>query len=152
MALAEIHTELQILEHDRLVYLLPCPVFFAFDDIVQDIEGWLLLANLKKLWMNTKHRIFVFAWAQAHVYMQNRMTKFQEQLDSLVSGGKTFEGKRHKICLLTNFLKLHHYGKLIGCSFLSHLHVSSLLFISNLSCIRSLINLARPLPARSIDS
>lgn len=61
MALAEIHTELQILEHDRLVDLLPCPVFFAFDDIVQDIKGWLLLANLKKLWMNTKYRIFVLA-------------------------------------------------------------------------------------------
>lgn len=49
MALAEIHTELKILEHDGLVDLLPCPVLFAFNDIIQDIQGWLLLANLKKL-------------------------------------------------------------------------------------------------------
>lgn len=60
MALAEIHTELQILEHDRLVDLLPCPVFFALDDIVQDVKGWLLLANLKELWMTTKYSTFAF--------------------------------------------------------------------------------------------
>lgn len=66
MALAEIHTELQILEHNRLVDLLPCPVFFAFDDIVQDIKGWLFLANLKKLWMNTKYSISALARAKSH--------------------------------------------------------------------------------------
>lgn len=72
MALAEIHTELQILEHNRLVDLLPCPVFFAFDDIVQDIQGWLLLANLKELWMKnkqiTKYNI-LFVMAMANVYL-----------------------------------------------------------------------------------
>lgn len=61
MALAQIHTELQILEHDRLVDLLPCPVFFAFDDIVQDIKGWLLLANLKELWINTKWSTSIYS-------------------------------------------------------------------------------------------
>lgn len=49
VALAEIHAELQVLEHDGLVDLLPCSMFLALDDIVQNIQSWLLLANLKKL-------------------------------------------------------------------------------------------------------
>lgn len=52
MALAEIHAELQVLEHDGLVDLLPCSVFFTLDDIVQNIQGWLLLANLEELCIN----------------------------------------------------------------------------------------------------
>lgn len=34
MALAEIHAELQVFEHNGLVDLLPCSMFLAFDDIV----------------------------------------------------------------------------------------------------------------------
>lgn len=49
VALAEIHAELQVLEHNGLVNLLPCSVFLALDDIVQNIQSWLLLANLQKL-------------------------------------------------------------------------------------------------------
>lgn len=49
VALAQIHTQLQVFEHDGLVDLLPCSMFLALDDIVQDIQGWLLLANLQKL-------------------------------------------------------------------------------------------------------
>lgn len=50
VALAKIHTELQILEHNRLVYLLPCSMFFALDDIVEHIQSWLLFTDFKKLW------------------------------------------------------------------------------------------------------
>lgn len=53
VALAEIHAELQVFEHNRLVDLLPCSVFLALDDIVQNVQGWLLLANLKKLCLHT---------------------------------------------------------------------------------------------------
>lgn len=53
VALAKIHAELQVLEHDGLVDLLPCSMFLALDDIVQNIQSWLLLANLKKLCVNT---------------------------------------------------------------------------------------------------
>lgn len=49
VALAEVHAELQVLEHDGLVDLLPCSVLLALDDIVEDVQGWLLLANLQKL-------------------------------------------------------------------------------------------------------
>lgn len=49
VALAEIHAELQVLEHDGLVDLLPCSMLLAFDDIVENIQSWLLLANLQKL-------------------------------------------------------------------------------------------------------
>lgn len=49
VALAQIHAELQVLEHDRLVYLLPCSMFFALDDIVEHIQSWLLFTNFKKL-------------------------------------------------------------------------------------------------------
>lgn len=61
MALAEIHAELQVLEHDGLVDLLPCSMLFAFDDIVQDIKGWLLLANLKELCINAQKSITALA-------------------------------------------------------------------------------------------
>lgn len=57
MALAEIHAQLQVLEHDGLVDLLPCSMFLALDDIVQNIQGWLLLANLKKLCLKTRSKI-----------------------------------------------------------------------------------------------
>lgn len=49
VALAQIHAELKVLEHDRLVYLLPCSMFFALDDIVEHIQSWLLFTNFKKL-------------------------------------------------------------------------------------------------------
>lgn len=49
VALPQVHTELQVLEHNGLVNLLPCSVFLALDDIVQHVQSWLLLANLKKL-------------------------------------------------------------------------------------------------------
>lgn len=52
VTLAKIDAELQIFEHNGLVDLLPCSVFLAFDDIVQDIQGRLLLANLKKFCAN----------------------------------------------------------------------------------------------------
>lgn len=48
VALAEIHTELQVLEHNRLVDFLPCSMFLTLDDIIQNVQGWLLLANLKE--------------------------------------------------------------------------------------------------------
>ena len=49
VTLAEIHAELQVLEHDGLVDLLPCSMLLAFDDIVENIQGRLLLANLQEL-------------------------------------------------------------------------------------------------------
>lgn len=52
VALPQVHTELQVLEHNRFVDLLPCSMFLAFDDIIQHIQSWLLFANLKKLWTN----------------------------------------------------------------------------------------------------
>lgn len=48
VTLSKIHAELQVFEHDGLVDLLPCSMFFAFNDIVQNIQGRLLLANLEK--------------------------------------------------------------------------------------------------------
>ncbi len=54
VALAQIHAELQVLEHDGLVYLLPCSMFFALDDIVEHIQSWLLFTNFKKLWEKKK--------------------------------------------------------------------------------------------------
>lgn len=53
VALAKIHAQLQVLEHDGLVDLLPCSMLLALDDIVQNIQSWLLFANLKKLCVNT---------------------------------------------------------------------------------------------------
>lgn len=53
MALAQVHAELQVLEHDGLVDLLPCSMLFALDDIVQNIQSWLLFANLQELCTNT---------------------------------------------------------------------------------------------------
>lgn len=53
VALAKIHAQLQVLEHDGLVDLLPCSMLLALDDIVQNIQSWLLFANLKKLFVNT---------------------------------------------------------------------------------------------------
>lgn len=49
VTLAQVHAELQVLEHDRLVDLLPCSVFFALDDIVEDVQSRLLFTNFKKL-------------------------------------------------------------------------------------------------------
>lgn len=49
VALAQVHAELQVLEHDRLVNLLPCSVLFAFDDIVKDVQGRLLFTDFEKL-------------------------------------------------------------------------------------------------------
>lgn len=51
VALAQVHTQLQVFEHDGLVDLLPCSMFLALDDIIQNIQGWLLLANLQKLYI-----------------------------------------------------------------------------------------------------
>lgn len=56
VALAKVHTELQVLEHNWLVYLLPCSMFFALDDIVEYIQSWLLFSNFKKLWKRETER------------------------------------------------------------------------------------------------
>lgn len=56
VALAQIHTQLQVLEHNGLVDLLPCSMFFTLDNIVQNIQGWLLLADLKKFCLKTSQR------------------------------------------------------------------------------------------------
>lgn len=56
VALAEIHAQLQVLEHNRLVDLLPCSMFLTFDDIVQNVQGWLLFAYLKKLYIDREER------------------------------------------------------------------------------------------------
>jgi len=53
VALAKIHAEVQVLEHDGLVDLLPCSMLLALDDIVQHIQSRLLLADLKELCVNT---------------------------------------------------------------------------------------------------
>ena len=47
VTLAEIHGERQVLEHEGLVVLLPRSMLLAFDDIVENIQGRLLLANLQ---------------------------------------------------------------------------------------------------------
>lgn len=49
VTLPKIHTELQVFEHDGFVDLLPCSMFLALDDIIQHIQGWLLLTNLEEL-------------------------------------------------------------------------------------------------------
>lgn len=49
VALAQVHAELQVLEHDRLVDLLPCSMLFALDDIVEDVQSRLLFTNFQKL-------------------------------------------------------------------------------------------------------
>lgn len=56
VALAEIHAQLQVLEHNGLVDLLPCSMFLTFDDIVQNIQGWLLFANLKELYTHREEQ------------------------------------------------------------------------------------------------
>ncbi len=58
VALAQIDAELQVLEHDGLVDLLPCSMFLALDDIVQNIQSWLLLANLKEFCISESTNIF----------------------------------------------------------------------------------------------
>lgn len=50
MTLAEIHTEFQVLQHNRLVDFLPCSVFFTFHNIIENIKGRLLFADLKEFW------------------------------------------------------------------------------------------------------
>ena len=58
VALAEIHAELQVLEHDGLVDLLPCSMLLTFDDIVKNIQGWLLLANLQELCRKAPYLVY----------------------------------------------------------------------------------------------
>lgn len=48
MTLAEIHTEFQVLQHNWLVDFLPCSVFFTFHNIIENIKGRLLFADLKE--------------------------------------------------------------------------------------------------------
>lgn len=50
MTLAEIHTEFQVLQHNRLVDFLPCSVFLTFHNIIENIKGRLLFANLEEFW------------------------------------------------------------------------------------------------------
>ena len=49
VGLAQVHTELQVLLHNRLVNLLPCSVLLALDDIVEGIQGTLSLAHINEL-------------------------------------------------------------------------------------------------------
>lgn len=49
VALAQVHAELQVLEHDRFVDLLPCSMLFALDDIIEDVQSRLLFTNFEKL-------------------------------------------------------------------------------------------------------
>ena len=49
MAFLQVDTQLQVLGHDRLVNLLPCPVLLTLDHIVESVKGRLLLTNFNEL-------------------------------------------------------------------------------------------------------
>ena len=49
VTLLEVDTQLQVLLHDGFVDLLPCPVLLALDDIVERVQGPLLLPHINEL-------------------------------------------------------------------------------------------------------